>query len=359
MSNSEQSRPILFVHTDERMTAARSLLCIHRDPAQLSVLQENGFSLITATHGSQGLRLLVSNPVDAVVLEYYLELLDGAAVADEIKKVRPRLPIVMLAESLELPEGALKSVDALVINCDGPGFLLEALRTVMQAKDRRHVTASVGQVEQRGEEAMPSPTRFQILVVDDDQIVRESVSMSLLAEGYDVVAAEDGFRALSQLKRKLPDLMLSDLDMPGMSGFELLSVVRRRFPEISTVAMSGAYVGNELPFGVIADGFFAKGGQSKDLLSAIRRLLLTTPARSRDHYRECAPAWIPRNGNDSEAMPYVVLTCAECLRAFSMNLTEGTTGEVLEIACRSCHSMNRYIIQSLCTGSVRVKCSPP
>lgn len=45
--------------------------------------------------------------------------------------------------------------------------------------------------------------------------------------------------------------------MPGMSGFELLSVIRRRFPHISTVAMSGAYAGNELRFGVIADGFFA------------------------------------------------------------------------------------------------------
>jgi hypothetical protein len=139
--------------------------------------------------------------------------------------------------------------------------------------------------------------------------------------------------------------LLSGLDMPGMSGFELLSVVRCRFPQISTVAMRGAYVGNELPFGVIADGFFAKVGQSKNLLWTIQRLLLTAPARSSEHYRECAPAWISRNGNDSKAMPYVVLTCAECLRAFSMNLTEGTTGEVLEMPCRSCHSMNRYIIQ--------------
>lgn len=70
-----------------------------------------------------------------------------------------------------------------------------------------------------------------------------------MAAGYDVVAAEDGFRALSQLRKKLPDVVLSDLDMPGMSGFELLSVMRRRFPQISTVAMSGAYVGDELPFG--------------------------------------------------------------------------------------------------------------
>ena len=101
------------------MGAARSLLCIHRDPAQLSLLQEKGFSLLTATHVSQGLRLLASKPVDAVILEYHLGLLDGAAVADEIKKIRPHLPVVMLAESLELPEGALKSVDALVTNGDG------------------------------------------------------------------------------------------------------------------------------------------------------------------------------------------------------------------------------------------------
>ena len=327
------------------MTVARSLLCIHRDPAQLSALEENGFCVITATHGSQGLHLLVSQPVDAVILEYHLGLLHGAAVADEIKKVRPRLPIVLLAESLELPEGALKSVDALVTNCDGPRFLLEAIHTVLQEKDRLHFDTAFAEPAAPLEETMSTPRKSQILVVDDDPSVRESVAMSLMAAGYDVVAAEDGFRALSQLKKKLPDVVLSDLDMPGMSGFELLSVVRRRFPQISTVAMSGAYVSDKLPFDVIADGFFAKGGQPKNLLRTIQEVLFTARTRSTDYNRERAPAWIPRNGNDSKAMPYVVLTCAECLRAFSMNLTEGTTGEVLEIPCRSCHSMNRYIIQ--------------
>jgi CheY-like chemotaxis protein len=257
------------------------------------VLQEKGFSVISATHGSQGLRLLVSKPVDAVILEYHLGLLDGAAVADKIKKVRPRLPIVMLAESLELPEGALKSVDALVTNCDGPRFLLEAIHTVLQAKDRLHFDTASAEPVAPLEEAMPTPANCHILVVDDDPSVRESVAMSLMAAGYDVVAAEDGFRALSQLRKKLPDVVLSDLDMPGMSGFELLSVVRRRFPQISTVAMSGAYVGNELPFGVIADGFFATGGQSKNLLWTIQRLPLTAPARSSDHSRECAPRLDP------------------------------------------------------------------
>ena len=334
-----------FAHTGVRMAAARSLLCIHRDPGQLMVLQEKGYAVIAATHGSQGLRFLVSKPVDAVVLEYHLGLMDGAAVAHEIKKVRPRLPIVMLAETLDLPEGALKSVDALVTSSDGPRFLLEAIHTVLQAKDRANFDTAFAEPAAPLEEAMPSPAKCQILVVDDDPSVLESVAMTLMAAGYDVVAAEDGFQALSQLRKKLPDVVLSDLHMPGMSGFELLSVVRRRFPQVSTVAMSGAFVRKELPFGVIADGFFAKGSHSKNLLKTIQSSLRTPTDRISDHHRECAPVWIPRNGNDPQGMPYVVLTCAECLRAYPMNLTEGIAGKILEISCRSCHSVNRYIIQ--------------
>lgn len=333
------------------MTAAGTLLCIHRDPDQLSMLQEKGYAVITATHGSHGLRLLMSQSVDAVILEYHLGLLDGAAVADEIKQVRPQLPIVMLAENLELPQGALKSVDALVTKSDGPRFLLAAIHSILQPKLRPQLEASsAGQVMPRVGEAIPNPSRLQILVVDDDASVRESVAMSLMAGGYDVVVAEDGFRALSQLRKTLPDVIVSDLDMPGMSGFELLSVVRRRFPQISTVAMSGAYGGDELPFGVVADGFFAKGGRPKNLLKSVQELLSTAPARSSDHYRECAPVWISRNGNDSQGMPYVVLTCAECLRAFTMNVMDGSTREVLEIPCRFCLSANRYIIQPSTQG---------
>jgi DNA-binding response OmpR family regulator len=116
------------------MAANSTLLCIHRDPAQLSLLQENGYELVTATNGSEGLRLLMSRPVDAIVLEYHLGLLDGAVVAAEIKKVRPQLPIVMLAEHLELPEGALKSVDALVTKSDGVHFLWATVHFVLNVK---------------------------------------------------------------------------------------------------------------------------------------------------------------------------------------------------------------------------------
>jgi DNA-binding response OmpR family regulator len=116
------------------MAANSTLLCIHRDPAQLTLLRENGYELLTASSGSEGLRLLMSRPVDAIVLEYHLGLVDGAVVAADIKKVKPQLPIVMLADHLDLPDGALKSVDALVIKSDGAHFLWATVHFVLNVK---------------------------------------------------------------------------------------------------------------------------------------------------------------------------------------------------------------------------------
>ncbi len=323
--------------------ATNTVLCIHRDPNQLSLLQEKGYGIIPARNGSEGLRLLMSKSVDAVVLEYHLGLLNGAIVADEIKQIRPQLPIVMVADSLDLPRGALKSVDALVTKSNGPHFLLATLHSMLQLRP---------QLEERGvrsltpvEAAMPPPSTCRILVVDDDSSVRESVAMSLTAAGHDVVVAHNGFSALSKLRKSLPDVVVSDLDMPEMSGFELLSVIRRRFPQVLTVAMSGAYSGSEVPLGVIADEFVAKGGSPKTLLTAIRKLIGAAAERRADHSRMSAPIWVSRNGNDSHGMPYVVLTCRECLRAFPMNLLEESKSDATEIPCRFCLCMNRYFIQ--------------
>jgi len=116
------------------MATTTTLLCIHRDPAELTHLQEKGCKLVTAANGSEGLRLLMTRPVDAIVLEYHLGLLDGAVVAAEIKKVKPQLPIVMLADHLELPFDALKSVDALVTKADGAHFLWATVQFVLNVK---------------------------------------------------------------------------------------------------------------------------------------------------------------------------------------------------------------------------------
>ena len=116
------------------MAATGTVLCIHRDPDQLRLLRKEGYGLVTAPNGSEGLRLLLSRPVDAVVLEYSLRALDGAEVADEIRRVRPQIPIVMVADPQELSREALKSVDTLVAKSDGAHFLWAAIHFLLTTK---------------------------------------------------------------------------------------------------------------------------------------------------------------------------------------------------------------------------------
>jgi len=186
----------------------------------------------------------------------------------------------------------------------------------------------------------------EILVVDDDEAVRDTLVLLLKSSGFDVTSAINGFDALLQLKRRLPSIVISDLNMPEMSGFELLSVIRRRFPHISVIAMSGAYhSGDAIPGGVIADAFYAKGlSDPKLLLEIVARLIQTSAAHAREHERESAAVWIPRNGKDSHGVPYVVLTCTDCLRSFPLSVTSEELQKIQETACLFCPNTVRYVI---------------
>lgn len=81
-------------------------------------------------------------------------------------------------------------------------------------------------------------TKPVILIVDDDTLVRSSVRRILSADGFDVDTAADGFEALNLLHRKVPDLMLLDLDMPGISGLELLHLASRDSIQPRTVILT-------------------------------------------------------------------------------------------------------------------------
>jgi CheY-like chemotaxis protein len=206
--------------------------------------------------------------------------------------------------------------------------------------------------------AMSDLLKHGILIVDDDAAVRDSLTMLLRASGYDISTAVNGFDALLQLKRKIPAIVLSDLNMPQMSGFEFLSVVRRRFPKISVIAMSGAYhSGDSVPGGVIADAFYAKGHSDVEmLLQTVAGLIRTFAAHAADHERESAPVWIPRNGKDSHGIPYVVLTCTDCLRSFPLSVTTEDLQRIQETPCLFCPNTVRYIIDfSLSIASPRAE----
>jgi CheY-like chemotaxis protein len=83
-----------------------------------------------------------------------------------------------------------------------------------------------------------SPGANRILVVDDDASVREMVGRVLAGEGYSVCIAADGEGALAAVDREQPDLVLLDLNLPGMTGWEVLDALRKRKPNLPTIVIT-------------------------------------------------------------------------------------------------------------------------
>jgi CheY-like chemotaxis protein len=191
-----------------------------------------------------------------------------------------------------------------------------------------------------------NPVQHRILVVDDEPIIREMLQSILGEDGYEVSTAENGLDALFQLRSMIPAVIISDLNMPEMSGFEFLSVVRRRFPDIPVLAVSGAYQsGHDVPGGVIADAFYSKSTMRVDhLLQTVADLIETAAEHAINHHRQSAPVWIPRNGKDAAGVAFIVLTCTECLRSFQLSVLHEEIQEIQETPCHFCYTPVRYII---------------
>ena len=181
-----------------------------------------------------------------------------------------------------------------------------------------------------------SPFPYRILIVEDNPSLQELGKTLLEAQGYEVRGAEDGFEGLAALKQSLPDIIISDLQMPNMNGFEFLSVVRRRFPMIPVIVISGEFSGLSVPESVLADAFFPKSGyNARQLFQKIVELLHELPTRPKIGKPNQAAVWV-KNDRGTFAV-----TCSECLRTFPVsNVSKG----VNEAECDFCSCIVRFEI---------------
>jgi CheY-like chemotaxis protein len=125
-------------------------------------------------------------------------------------------------------------------------------------------------------------TPFRLLVVDDEPDIREVTSAMLAEDGYEVLTARDGQEALEILPQFRPDLVVTDLRMPRLSGFELLKIMRERFPRLPVIAVSGDFSGQEMPPNITADAFISKGCSYFEPLAIKIKELLSATAIARN-----------------------------------------------------------------------------
>ncbi|MGO8787539.1 MAG: response regulator [Terriglobia bacterium] len=179
----------------------------------------------------------------------------------------------------------------------------------------------------------------RVLLVDDEPLVRKLVSRHLVAAGYVVRVADDGLDAIGKLRAGLPDLIISDLKMPRMSGVELLDVVRKRFPEIPVIVMSGV-TAEELPPGLAADAYCYKHGSAFDqLLQTMSELTQKPPLRTALPHQDHKPSPAKCNGDGK-----YIIGCDDCLRDFTVPGNPGTVRGEKWATCVHCGKTVPFLV---------------
>ena len=118
---------------------------------------------------------------------------------------------------------------------------------------------------------------IQVMVVDDSVTVRKVTSRLLERQGMDVIVAKDGIEAIAMLQEKRPDVMLLDIEMPRMDGFEVARQVRRddRLHELPIIMISSRtgekHQEHAAELGV--NSFLGKPFQENELLATIDELV--------------------------------------------------------------------------------------
>ncbi|MBC8170346.1 MAG: response regulator [Anaerolineae bacterium] len=189
---------------------ATQVLVIDDDPNVRELLTRflgnEGFKVTPAVSGPEGLRRAKELKPDVITLDVMMPGMDGWAVLTALKAdpATASIPVVMLT----------------MVNDQDIGYALGATEYLIKPIDRSKLLSTLRKYECIQPDC-------NVLVVEDDTVIREMVSRTLEREGWSTAQAENGLVALAKLKQQRPSLILLDLMMPEMDGFQFIQEMRQ------------------------------------------------------------------------------------------------------------------------------------
>jgi len=120
------------------VAASPLILCVDDEALGLqirkAVLERAGYRVLTALDGSAGLTLFFDQPVEGVILDYFMPGMDGGQVAAAMRKQRPDVPILLLSAYINLPPEVVRMFDFTVLKGEGPVELLARVRQMLDGR---------------------------------------------------------------------------------------------------------------------------------------------------------------------------------------------------------------------------------
>jgi signal transduction histidine kinase/DNA-binding response OmpR family regulator len=203
---------------------ASTVLVIDDDPVIHDLLKrylgKEGFRVITAPSGRDGIRIAKQLKPDVITLDVMMPEMDGWSVLSALKSdpAISEIPVVMLS----------------MIDDKNLGFSLGASDYLTKPVNRDQLSKILGKYRREKQ-------RCYVLLVEDDQNVCLATQTMLEHEGWSVLTAKNGRIALSKMAEQRPNLIMLDMVMPEMDGFEFLAELQKRpeWNDIPVVIISG------------------------------------------------------------------------------------------------------------------------
>lgn len=228
----------------------KTILIIEDEPTLLEVmrvkLERHGYRVLGASDGEEGMRLAQQERPDLILLDILLPKKNGMTLLQELHDTGDRTPVIIVSNSgqpveidqaLKLgirdylvkanftPEDVLKKVNGVFGNSEERALGAAARSASFSGASRVSpaAVASAMRVSPEGERAKAS-----IVLIEDDQFLRNLISEKLEHEGFVVRSAIDGEEGMRLIAGGPTSLILLDLILPGIDGFEVLKRIKQR-----------------------------------------------------------------------------------------------------------------------------------
>lgn len=227
----------------------------------LSSLTQNGYSFNMAKNQKSVIEKLQKESFHFTIIDSQSIETGTLELLKTIKKIQPHTQVIILTQfsshetiSQYIKEGAL--------DCLYKPIKIEELKKV--------IDSTLDPIEKTGK-----MFKEKILVVDDDKNVRDSSSILLQQEGFDVQKAADGYEAIEKIKKGFYNLVLTDIKMPGISGLELMHEIKKIAPETIVILMTGFATLDSAIEAIREDAhdFITKPFNIKNLIASVNKAL--------------------------------------------------------------------------------------
>lgn len=237
-----------------------------------TILENKGYHVLTANDGREGKHIArtYEGAIHLVVSDAMMPHMSGPTMARSLRVRRPDLKVLFITGGTDAEVARYGALSAQGDVLSKP-FTNEALLETV----RRVLNQPVGQLFLPG--AAREPER--ILIIDDDMQVNSMLQEMLKSERYQVLAAASGAEGVGLLRQESVDLLITDMLMSDMDGVEVIQEVRRLWPALKILAMSGGGIGTTPEFYLTlarqlgAVSTLAKPFAREQLLDAVREMI--------------------------------------------------------------------------------------